>query len=130
MESGEQLNLLRQVEEVRREPDLDLPDHDRFPYNYDHQTVRSLIFKDLLNSRRPLIISGYTSLSMVIEFLALSYQKLIANEEAFETIQILIGNEPAPTQRTTFRLRDNNLATEVQRYWLEERGISIFLCAK
>ena len=130
MESGEQLNLLRPVEEVRQEPGLDLPDHARFPYNYNKRTVRSLIFKDLLNSRKPLIISGYTSLSMVIEFLAASHQKLVANEKAFETIQILIGNEPAPTQRTTFQMRNNNLAVEVQRYWLEERGISVFLCAK
>lgn len=130
MESSEQLNLLRSVRKRRQEPDLDLPNHDRFPYNYDKRTVKSPIFRDLLNSRKPLIISGYTSLSMVIEFLAASHQKMASNEEAFETIQILIGNEPTPTQRTTFRLKDHNLATEVQRYWLEERGISIFLCAK
>lgn len=130
MDSDEQLNLLRSVEKERQAPTLDLPDHDRFPYNYDKRTVRPLIFGDLLNSRKPLIVSGYTSLSMIIEFLAASHQKIVANEEAFETIQILIGNEPTPTQRMTWRLKGHNLATEVQRYWLEERGISIFLCAK
>ena len=67
---------------------------------------------------------------MVIEFLAECHQKLEADGNAFDTIQILIGNEPLPTQRATFRLKDSNLATEVQRYWLEDRGISIFLYAK
>lgn len=130
MESGEQLSLLRQVEEIRQEPDLDLPDHNRFPYNCHQRTVRSRVFKDLLDSRQPMVISGYTSLSMVIEFLAACHQQLATNSNAFEKIQILIGNEPSPTQRNTFRMRSHNLANEVQRYWLEERGISIFLCAK
>lgn len=130
MESDEQLNLLRQIEAVQADPDFQLPAHDRFPHNHNRHTVRSAVFPDLLNSHRPLIISGYTSLSMVIEFLAECHQKLEADDNAFDTIQILIGNEPLPTQRTTFRLKDSNLATEVQRYWLEERGISIFLCAK
>jgi hypothetical protein len=130
MESGEQLSLLSQIEEAQADPDLQLPAHDRFPHNHGRQTVRSVVFPDLLNSHRPLIISGYTSLGMVIEFLAECHQKLETDKAAFDTIQILIGNEPLPTQRTSFRLKDSNLATEVQRYWLEERGISIFLCAK
>lgn len=124
-----QLNLFN-LPETPSEPDLDLPAYERFPYNYGDQKVRPLIFEDLRRSRCPMIISGYTSLSMIIEFLALCHQDLEKNPEAFETIQILIGNEPLPTQRSSFRLYQHDLPQEIQRYWLEERGISIFLCAK
>lgn len=124
-----QLNLFNQFGDTP-EPDLDLPAHERFPYNYGDRKVKSLIFRDLRRSQNPMIVSGYTSLSMIIEFLALCHQDLEKDPAAFETIQILIGNEPAPTQRSSFHLHQHDLPQEIQRYWLEERGISIFLCAK
>ncbi|MBC7970022.1 MAG: helicase [Verrucomicrobia bacterium] len=129
MDDPLQLNLFNLLG-ASPEPNLKLPAHDRFPYNYGDRKVKPLIFNDLRQSRRPMIISGYTSLSMIIEFLALCYQDLERNPETFETIQILIGNEPAPTGRSSFRLNQHDLPQEMQRYWLEERGISIFLCAK
>jgi len=129
MASEKQLDIWN-AETIRREPDVDFPAHDRFPYNHGQETVRSVVFQDLLSSRRPLIISGYTSLSMMIEFLAKCHQALVSDSNAFDTVRILIGHEPPPTQRTSFRLKGHALATEVQRYWLEEKGISIFQCAK
>ena len=124
-----QLNLFN-LPEALPEPNLNLPAHERFPYNYGEHKVKPLIFGDLRRSRYPMIISGYTSLSMIIEFLALCHQDLERNPAAFETIQILIGNEPTPTQQASYRLQQHDLPQEIQRYWLEERGISIFLCAK
>lgn len=118
------------IQESRDEPTINLPAHHRFPHNLGRKNVQSIVFQDLLNSQEPLIISGYTSLSMIIEFLSQCYQKLVGNDDAFDGIHILIGNEPTPTQRTSFRLKSHDLAIEVQRYWLEERGISIFQCAK
>ena len=46
-----------------------LPPHDHFPYNdpQSRMTVGSLVLKE---SRQPLIITGYTSLPMVIDLLA------------------------------------------------------------
>jgi hypothetical protein len=113
MESGEQISLLRQIEEAQANSALQLPAHNCFPHNHGRQTVRSVVIPDQLNSHSPLIISGNTSLGMVIGLLAECHQKLATDKAAFDTIQILIGNEPLPTQRTTARLKDSNLATEV-----------------
>lgn len=41
---------------------------------------------------------------MMIEFLAkCCHQALVKDDHTFDTIRILIGHEPPPTQRTSFR---------------------------
>lgn len=124
-----QLNLFDNSKDLQ-ETKIKLPSHERFPYNYVGHTVKSLVFEDLLLSEKPLILTGYTSLGMIIEFLALCYAAIQIDINAFKEIQIFIGNEPNITQSSQSGLLQHELSEEVKRYWLQERGISIFLCAK
>ncbi len=124
-----QLSLFDKGEDPQ-ETEIKLPAHERFPYNYAGQTVKPLIFADLLSSKKPLILTGYTSLGMIVEFLASCYLALKADVNAFKEIQIFIGNEPNTTQGGQSRLFQHELSEEVKKYWLQEEGISIFLCAK
>jgi superfamily II DNA/RNA helicase len=124
-----QLSLFDKGEDPH-ETKIKLPAHERFPYNYAGQTVKPLIFKDLLNSKKPLILTGYTSLGMIIEFLASCYLAIKADANAFKEIQIFIGNEPNTIQSGQFRVFQHELSEEVKTYWLQEKGMSIFLCAK
>lgn len=107
------------------EVDTKWPDCERFPYNYGESNVESVVLPDLSSSRNPLIITGYTSIAKLIDFLASCYKNL----DTFESIRILIGNEPALTPQQEFRLKHHGLPQQVKDYWLE-RGISIRLCGK
>ncbi|PSB65041.1 hypothetical protein DSM107010_61400 [Chroococcidiopsis cubana SAG 39.79] len=124
-----QLSLFDE-DENPQETEIELPSHERFPYNYAGHTVKSLVFEDLLISKKPLIITGYTSLGMIVEFLALCHAGLHIDAKAFEEIQLFIGHEPNTIQSSQQRLFQHELSEEVKKYWLQERGISIFLCAK
>lgn len=107
------------------EVDTQWPDCERFPYNYGESNVESVVLPDLSSSRNPLIITGYTSIARLIDFLASCYENL----DTFERIRILIGNEPGLTPQQEFRLKHHGLSQQVKDYWLE-RGISIRLCGK
>ncbi|AFY89296.1 hypothetical protein Chro_3880 [Chroococcidiopsis thermalis PCC 7203] len=67
---------------------------------------------------------------MIVEFLALCHAGLHIDAKAFEEIQLFIGHEPNTIQSSQQRLFQHELSEEVKKYWLQERGISIFLCAK
>jgi superfamily II DNA or RNA helicase len=110
------------------ERDNDWPDYERFPYNYSDKQVASVIQRDLDESKNPLIITGYASLDRIIDFLAYCYSKLRWNPDAFDTIRILLGNEPYPTKAQKFR-NSGKFSQEIEDYWLE-RGISILKCGK
>lgn len=104
----------------------DLPPQDRFPINSspDRQVSRP-VEQDLKNSPDPLIITGYTSLSMLIEFLA-------ARREApaiSGRVRLFLGHEPTLSPQLEFRSARHRFSQEVTDYWLEQ-GVSIMLCAK
>jgi len=85
----------------------DLPPQARFPINGYGRHVEEPVKQELSASRDPLIITGYTSL----------------------TIRILLGHEPIASPQYEFRSSRHHFSQEVNDYWLE-RGISITLCAK
>ena len=104
------------------------PPHERFPYNADKLSVKSVIWNELCKSREPLIITGYASLDMIIDFLDERYHSLQKDRGSGDYIRILLGNEPYPTEKREFRSSDN-FSEEITDYWLE-RNISILKCAK
>ena len=106
-----------------------LPSPERFPYNRGKHKVANYVVPDLLNSKNPLIVTGYTSLDKVIDFLCDCYQKWEKDEQAYKLIRLYLGHEPSPSQRQTFRLASQQLSQELIDYWLE-KGISLFLCVK
>ncbi|PSM48492.1 helicase [Chroococcidiopsis sp. CCALA 051] len=107
------------------EVDTQWSDADRFPYNYGESNVESVVVPDLSSSCNPLIITGYTSVAKLVDFLADCYEHL----DTFERIRILLGNEPTFTQQQEFRLKHHSFSQQIKDYWLE-RGISIRLCGK
>lgn len=106
-----------------RTSDLEWPPHERFPYNNPRtgHTVGSRVLKELRASRRPLIITGYTSLPLVIELLA-HYRS-----QSHEThLRLLLGHEPHPLGRSTYRIPGaQTFSRELEDYWLGQ-GISVY----
>lgn len=101
----------------------DWPELERFPHNFDKTHVEQIVLHDLAESRRPLIVTGFTSLDYIIDFIA------DLPPEKPETIQLLIGSEPTPARRSAYSLEKKTLPQEVIDYWLDA-GISLRLCYK
>lgn len=101
----------------------DWPEADRFPYNFSSSRVEQIVREDLAVSASPLIVTGFTSLDYLIDFVAglPPYRP--------ESIRILIGSEPSPARRTDYSLKKKSLPQEVTDYWLNA-GISLRLCYK
>lgn len=77
----------------------DWPDADRFPYNFSSTRVEQIVREDLAGSASPLIVTGFTSLDCLIDFVAGLPQYRP------EAIRILIGSEPSPARRTDYGLK-------------------------
>lgn len=101
----------------------DWPEVDRFPLNIGNTCVEQVVRGDLADSTSPLIVTGFTSLDYLIDFVAdlPPYRS--------ESIRILIGSEPSPARRTDYSLKKKSLPQEVTDYWLNA-GISLRLCYK
>lgn len=99
------------------------PEQQRFPLNFDKNKVEDIVLNDIRESTSPLIITGYTSLDYLIDFVA----DLDAEQPKF--ISILLGSEPSPARRKEYSLKKSTFSQEVVDYWLEA-GISIRLCYK
>jgi hypothetical protein len=96
------------------------PDAARFPLNVDTKRVEEHVWKDLLDSRAPLIVAGYSSLDRIIDF--------ISKAEKADSIRLLFGQEPFDARRSEFRLARDAFAAEVEAYWLRQ-GISLLRSA-
>ncbi|MFO8028475.1 MAG: SNF2-related protein [Cyclonatronaceae bacterium] len=103
-----------------------LPDHDKYPMNRGgRDVVWNLVKEDIADSRRYLMITGYTSLEYLVE-------KLGGSLDARECIEIVLGNEPVPPQNISTHFpaltdrKSHGLPDEIRTYWLE-RGISVML---
>ncbi|MGK9119062.1 SNF2-related protein [Olivibacter jilunii] len=100
---------------------LDLPGQDEFPLNLREQgrAVRHILLKDIKNSENYLILTGFTSLSNLIDvFGATDYPKL-------QRLRIVIGFDP--DERVSKRLPHYSLPTEIKNYWVKQ-NVSIRLC--
>src|SRR5262245_490530 len=97
---------------------LKWPDNSEFPLNLSkpyYRTVESVILNDILKAKRSTIITGFTSLSYLIDL----YEKyeLLAEKE----IKIVLGFEPVVRPRKKWPQRDFDAT--IKNYWVD-RGIS------
>lgn len=97
------------------------PDGRRFPLNLHNGKVKDAVLPDLMHSESPLLVSGYTSLDRLIDF--------VATTSDGSRPRILIGHEPYPSRRDSYELTGRTLTREVEDYWLR-RGVSLHLSAK
>ncbi|WP_415898072.1 SNF2-related protein [Neptuniibacter sp. QD57_21] len=88
----------------------------RMPYNYQKTTVKGVLDGFLLASRRPYIVTGYTSLKKLVQFLS-----RITDQAK---VQLLLGNEPSPSSPHAYKVRKQSFPHEVEEYWLEQ-GFSL-----
>ena len=99
------------------------PEPERFPHNFSKTKVESVVLNDLTNSSSPLIVTGFTSLDYVIDFLA------DLPTDRPQTLRLLIGSEPTLSRRSQYSISKKTLPQEVIDYWLNA-GISLRLCYK
>ncbi len=99
------------------------PEPERFPHNFSKAKVESVVLNDLANSASPLIVTGFTSLDYVIDFLA------ALPVDRPQTLRLLIGSEPTLSRRSQYSISKKTLPQEVIDYWLNA-GISLRLCYK
>lgn len=100
---------------------LDLPGQEDFPLNLREQgrIVRDILLRDIKNSESYLILTGFTSLSNLIDvFGATDYPKL-------QQLRIVIGFDP--DERVSKRLPHYSLPAEIKNYWAKQ-NVSIRLC--
>ncbi len=102
---------------------IDWPDMERFPHNFKKNKVENIVLQDLTKSTSPLIITGFTSLDYIINFVA------DLPSEQPENIRLLIGSDPSPSQHKIFSHKGINLSQEIIDYWFDV-GISLRLCYK
>lgn len=94
------------------------PDHESFPLNkkIGTRTVEQVVNRDIVDSSKYLIITGFTSLSNLIDFFgSREFEKLT-------TTRILIGFEPNIRGRRKYDAV--KLDKEIKEYWLR-KGLSI-----
>jgi hypothetical protein len=94
------------------------PDHSSFPLNrkVGSSTVEDVIYEDIENSQHYLIITGFTSLSNLIDYFGSGeFEKLLS-------VRILIGFEPNVRGRKKYQVV--KLDKEIKEYWLK-KGLSI-----
>lgn len=91
------------------------PDHAKFPLNIKSQarTTESTLHEDIKNSTRYIIITGFTSLSNLVDlFGSKDFEKL-------NNVRILIGFEPNLKGRKSYQRF--GLDKEIKDYWLKNR---------
>jgi SNF2 family DNA or RNA helicase len=94
------------------------PEHARFPLNkkVGNNTLEELIYQDIEASNRYLVVTGFTSLSNLVDYFG------SAGFERLEQVRILIGFEPNIRGRRKYQTV--KLDKEIKEYWLK-KGLSI-----
>ena len=125
MAKGTPLNLFDDavVRSAKIRKVTEWPDCRRFPLNFDGKKVEQIVREDLKTSKFPLIITGFTSLDYLIDFVA------DLPVDSPEKIRILLGSEPTAARRKEYSLKSSTFPQEVIDYWFEI-GISLRLCHK
>jgi len=103
--------------------DTSWPKHDDFPLNNNLGNVEKWVQKDISESKKVLILTGFTSLEYII--------KTIADKELWDgrEIEIVLGNEPllqSQTLKKSFASYVKKFSDQIAEYWLKE-GISLIL---
>ncbi len=96
------------------------PDQEKFPLNIDDlgRTVYKILTDDLLEARDCLIVTGFTSLSKIVD--AFGTNKF----NNLKSIRILLGNDPILQKRSKYPF--NFVELELKEYWIS-KGISLYL---
>jgi superfamily II DNA or RNA helicase len=96
------------------------PDQEKFPLNIDDlgRTVYKTLTDDLLEARDCLIVTGFTSLSKIVD--AFGTNKF----NNLKSIRILLGNDPILQKRNKYPF--NFVEYELREYWIA-KGISLYL---
>ncbi|MFC1524028.1 SNF2-related protein [Thermodesulfobacteriota bacterium] len=124
MKAPKQLNLFKgSWIDTAKSQGLAWPKMERFPYNFQKNRVEHIVLNDLATSDSPLIITGFTSLDYIIDFIA------GLPSDSPQSIRLLIGSDPTPSQRKSFSVKRRKHTQEIIDYWLEV-GISLRLCYK
>lgn len=96
------------------------PEQEQFPLNLPahKRAVQTIIYNDIKESKEFLILTGFTSLSNLIDF--------FGSEEfdRLEKVRILIGFEPNIRGRKKYPM--GKLEKEIKEYWLK-KGLSVML---
>jgi superfamily II DNA or RNA helicase len=100
---------------------INLPGQEKFPINETRQdrTVREILLKDIRVSEDYLIITGFTSLSQLVEIFGAGQFSVLRN------LRVVIGFDP--DERVGRKLAHYSLPTEIKNYWLKQ-NVSIRLC--
>lgn len=96
------------------------PDQEKFPLNIDDlgRSVYKILTDDLLEARDCLIVTGFTSLSKIVD--AFGTNKF----DNLKSIRILLGNDPILQKRAKYPF--NFVEIELREYWIS-KGISLYL---
>jgi len=105
------------------------PSAQRWPVNRASTHVRDVLWADLTAAANPLLVAGYSSIAEIVELVGdwLGQQ----DDDRIGRVRIVLGTEPHMTQRREFiSAAGNKFTEEVERYWLEDRGVSLRLSAR
>ena len=100
-----------------------LPSNDMFPLNFEksNRTVAEEIRRDIGNSKEFLVVTGFISLSNIIDFFAKQ-----VDVDKMGKIRIVLGFEPKLRDRKNWGYVE--LEKDIKEFWLS-RNISIFKAA-
>lgn len=104
---------------------LPWPEQSRFPVNHTGARVRALVWADLTASTNPLVVTGFASIDKVIELVA-----ALAERRTHPRLRLLLGTEPFSSERVSYGSPSTLFEEDVRRYWIEDQGVSLLLCAK
>jgi superfamily II DNA or RNA helicase len=96
------------------------PAQEKFPLNIDDlgRTVYKILTDDLLEARSCLIVTGFTSLSQIVDSFGTN------KFDNLKSIRILLGNDPILQKRSKYPF--NFVELELKEYWIL-KGISLYL---
>lgn len=96
------------------------PEQEHFPLNLaaHKRTVQSIVYEDISQSEEYLILTGFTSLSNLIDFFGSQ------EFEMLKKVRILIGFEPNMRGRKKYPIV--KLDKEIKEYWIK-KGLSVML---
>jgi len=123
--TGTQLGLFDEpvIRDAKKRKITDWPDRYRFPLNFAGRKVEEIVCGDITQSTHSLLVTGFTSLDYIIDFVA------DLPDDSPGSISLLLGSEPSPARRADYGLTGQTYPQEVLDYWLEA-GISLRLCHK
>lgn len=96
------------------------PEHELFPLNLSahNRKVESIVHQDIQQSKKYLIVTGFTSLSNLIDFFGSK------EFEQLRSVRILIGFEPNMRGRKKYPMV--KLEKEIKEFWIK-KGLSVML---